>query len=75
MSVNVIALLRDALQALEAARDRLTSRIDAVQAALDDDLPVTTTGSRRGRRPMRAAERAAVSHRMKAYWAERRKAA
>ena len=35
---------------------------------------VTGRGRRRGRRPMSAAARKAVSERMRKYWAERRKA-
>jgi Arc/MetJ-type ribon-helix-helix transcriptional regulator len=77
MPMHVIALLRDALRTLQAERDRVTGRIAAVRAALDGGpaSTSTTTVTRRGRRPMSAAERAAASRRMKAYWAKRRKAA
>jgi Arc/MetJ-type ribon-helix-helix transcriptional regulator len=77
MPMNVTATLRDALRSLEAERDRLTSRITAVQAALNGGPASASTNStaRRGRRPMSAAERAKVSRRMKAYWAKRRRRA
>jgi hypothetical protein len=75
MPMNVTAMLRDALQTLEAERDRLTTRIDAVQAALNGGPASTSTNGTapRGRRPMSAAQRAAVGRRMKAYWAARRR--
>jgi Arc/MetJ-type ribon-helix-helix transcriptional regulator len=75
MPMNVTALLRDALRTLQAERDHLTSRITAVQAALNGEPASTSPNGTapRGRRPMSAAQRAEVGRRMKAYWAARRR--
>lgn len=40
----------------------------------DDGVSIATPGKKRGRRRMSAAQKAEVSRRMKAYWAQRRKA-
>jgi hypothetical protein len=50
-------------------------RASATRASSDEEEPSTRNASRRGRRRrMSAADRKAVSVRMKRYWAERRKA-
>jgi hypothetical protein len=73
MPVNVSAILRTALRQLESERDRLDRQTDALRAALNGGgAPAKVV---RQRRPMRAAARRAVSRRMKAYWAKRRRAA
>jgi len=68
--------LNRALQALHADRARIEKQIDAVSSALSalggTAGRVAKTAGRRGRRKMSAAQKRAVSVRMKAYWAKRR---
>lgn len=72
MAMNVNATLRAALAHLESEQARLTKQIgairDAVQATSDGRRPAA-----RRRKSMSTAARRAVSQRMKAYWAKRRK--
>lgn len=70
---DVSGTLRKALLELESEKNRIEGQIAAIQSVLGGG------GARRGRRPggtgrkpMSAAARRAVSHRMKAYWAKRR---
>lgn len=73
--VDVNRTLRTALINLEREKSRLERQIEAIRAALNTAAPgpARAAGRRRGRRkPMSAAARAAVSRRMKAYWAKRR---
>jgi hypothetical protein len=68
--------LSRALKALHADRARIERQIDAVTSALSAlggaaSRAVKSAG-RRGRRKMSAAQKKAVSVRMKAYWAKRR---
>lgn len=73
--------LRQALLQLKQERDRIDRQMSALEAVL------APAGRRRGRKPgrrrrgrkpgrrqMTVKEKRAVSRRMKAYWAERRKA-
>ncbi len=78
MPINVTATLRRALQSLQHERDRIDGQIRAVQTALGISTNSHTgsnshrpTSSRRRR--MSPAARRALSKRMKAYWAARRK--
>jgi len=68
------AVLERTLTKLKAEKVRIEREIGAVTAALAA-LGVANPGlaGRRKRRPMDAAERRAVSRRMKAYWARKRK--
>ena len=72
---DVTGALRRALAELESEKNRIEGQIAAIQSVLGGGA------GRRGRRPgmggrkpMSAAARRAVSHRMKAYWAKRRAA-
>jgi hypothetical protein len=69
MPVNIVPTLRYALRRLEAEKRQVDSQIAALRGAVDS---VDGTGQRRARRRMSASARAAVSRRMKAYWAKRR---
>ena len=62
------AALRRAFPELSRAAQRSEERSSAEAGA------TASAGRRRGRRRMSAAQRKAVSDRMKKYWAERRKA-
>jgi anti-sigma factor RsiW len=68
--------LNQALKALHADRARIDKQIEAVTSAISalGGAPVRAakTAGRRGRRKMNAAQKKAVSLRMKAYWAKRR---
>ena len=76
MAVDVRSSLNRALKALHADRSRIEKQIDAITSALSAlggaVGRATKTASRRGRRKMNAAQKKAVSVRMKAYWAKRR---
>ena len=83
---HVAAILRQALQQLRAERARLERQITAIEGAL---TTFAGRGGRRApgaakkasktatrpRRTISAAQEKAVSRRMKAYWAQRRKTA
>ena len=77
--VDVTKTLNQAMRELESDRARVLGQIAALEQALravdgrrgPDPL---STPTRRKRRSMSAAERKAVSRRMKAYWAQRRRA-
>jgi len=80
--------MSDALALLIAERDRLNHAIQILSSRLPerrgrkpksfsvglDSLSAAPTGKRRGRKKMSAADRKAVSERMRKYWAARRKA-
>ncbi len=78
MPINVTATLRQAMQSLQGERNRIDGQIRAVQTALG-----ISTNTRAGsnshpptpsrRRRMSPAARRALSKRMTAYWAARRK--
>lgn len=68
------AVLEQTLATLEAEKSRIEKEIRAVMAALAAlGVPNPRLARRRKRRAMDAAERRAVSKRMKAYWARKRK--
>lgn len=83
MPVDIRTSLQRALRELEAERTRVERQISAIADALRQlggrvgrrgrGAAGLTIGRRRRRR-MTAAERKAVSERMRRYWAERRKA-
>jgi hypothetical protein len=78
MPINVTATLHRAMQSLRSERNRIDGQIRAVQTVLG-----ISTNSHTGsnsyrpmslrRRPMSPAARRALSKRMKAYWAAKRK--
>ena len=76
MAVDVRSSLNRALKALHADRARIEKQIDAVTSALTAlggaVGRAAKSARRRGRRKMNAAQKKAVSVRMKAYWAKRR---
>ena len=76
MALDVRSSLNHALKALHADRARIEKQIDAVTSALTAlggaAGRVAKTAARRGRRKMSAAQKKAVSVRMRAYWAKRR---
>ena len=59
------------IQQLEDEKEALTGRLGAVDAALAALLGGSAPAKRVGRRRMTAAERRAVSERMKRSWAKR----
>ena len=78
MALDVRSSLNRALKSLHADRTRIDKQIDAVTSALSAlggaAVRAAKTAGRRGRRKMSAAQKKAVSARMKAYWAKRRAA-
>lgn len=71
---NARVALERTLTRLEAEKSKIEREIRAVIAALTAlGAPNARLAARRKRRPMDPAERRAVSKRMKAYWAKRRK--
>jgi hypothetical protein len=81
MPLDIRKPLQTALSRLKTERERLERQISAVESALT--VASHPNGGRprivrevrrrkRGRKAMSAAERRAVSRRMKAYWAKRR---
>jgi len=80
MPIDVSGTLRQALAKLQAERTRINRQITAVQQALqagttasDGARPTAGGTEKRGRKRMSPAERKAVSARMRAYWAKRRR--
>lgn len=70
-------ILELALKGLEAERDRIASEIDELRARLGSAAKTAKRTTRRVRkkaRKMTAAQRRAISKKMKAVWAERKKA-
>ena len=78
MALDVRSSLNKALKALHADRAHIERQIDAVTKAISAlggaAGRLANTGARKGRRKMNAAQKKAVSVRMKAYWAKRRAA-
>ena len=78
MPVDVTQTLRRALSELESEKQRIDRQISAIRAVVggstDGRGAMPAAGSMRRRRRMNAAQRRAVSQRMKAYWASRRAA-
>lgn len=79
-TMNVAQTLRKALANLRAERDRIDRQIAALQTVIGGEdrgrrAQRASSGRRRRsrRKPMSAAARQAVSRRMKAYWAAKRK--
>ena len=76
MAIDVRSSLNRALKSLHADRARLDRQIDAVTSAISAlggaAGRVAKAVARKGRRKMNAAQKKAVSQRMKAYWAKRR---
>jgi hypothetical protein len=76
VAIDVKSSLNRALKALHADRSRIERQIDAVTSAISalggaaGRLAKTARG--KGRRKMSAAQKKAVSVRMRAYWAKRR---
>ena len=74
MAIDVTKMLRKVLADLEADRDRVDQQIAAVRRAMTPtDGGTARRPAVRSRKPMSAAARQAVSRRMKAYWAKRRR--
>ena len=71
MATSVTVTLHRALRELAAERQRVARQIGAVQLVLNGGRSVARPARRR-KSKMSAAARAAVSRRMKAYWAKRR---
>lgn len=67
-------LLREALESLAVERRRLTRGIETMATILGGVRKPLASAPTRRRRRMTAAERQAVSVRMRKYWAKRRKA-
>lgn len=65
--------MRTIIQQLKEEKGVLTGRLRAVDAALAALLGGSAPAKRVGRGPMSAAERLAVSERMKKSWAKRKK--
>ena len=76
MAIDVRSSLNRALKSLHADRTRIEKQISAVTSALSAlggaAGRAAKSAGRRGRRKMNAAQKKAVSVRMKAYWAKRR---
>lgn len=76
MATDVRSSLNQALKALHGDRARIDKQIEAVTSAISAlggaAVRATKSAGRRGRRKMNAAQKKAVSLRMKAYWAKRR---
>ena len=80
--MDVTSTLQKALQTLEAERTKIDRQIAAIRSVIGQGRSGTARNSsgtpraaRRGRRRFSAAAREAVSKRMKAYWAKRKRAA
>jgi hypothetical protein len=69
---HITAVLKKELSKAKAEQQRWAKRVEALEGAISAlrDEPSRTTIAKR--RPMDAAERRAVSRRMKKYWARRR---
>lgn len=79
MAVDIKRPLQSVLSQLRSERQRIDEQIKVIEGILRNGSLDTRPArggrpGRRGRRPMSAAARRAVSRRMKAYWAKRRAA-
>jgi hypothetical protein len=72
--LGAIARLEQLRQEQAAIRGEFPELFGRGRRAQPDDGQVASDRRRRRRRPMSAAERKAVSERMRKYWAQRRKA-
>jgi hypothetical protein len=76
VAIDVRSSLSKALKALHADRARIDRQIDAIASAISAlggaAGRLSKAAKRQGRRKMNAAQKRAVSVRMKAYWAKRR---
>jgi hypothetical protein len=76
VAIDVRSSLNRALKSLHADRARIERQINAVTSAITalggKAARAAKTAGRKGRRKMNAAQKKAVSLRMKAYWAKRR---
>jgi hypothetical protein len=76
VAIDVRSSLSKALKALHADRARIDRQIDAVTSAISAlggaAGRMVKGARRRGKRKMNAAQKKAVSVRMRAYWAKRR---
>ena len=76
MAIDVRSNLNRALKSLHADRSRIERQIDALTSAISAlggaAGRAAKAAGRKGRRKMNAAQKKAVSVRMKAYWAKRR---
>ena len=86
MPVDVTSTLREALSKLAAETRRIERQAAAIQEALraangtgggrrPSSAGAVTRGAKRSRRQMSATTRKAISAKMKAYWAKRKKEA
>jgi len=74
MPMDVDKTFRLTLASLRAERDRINRQIGAIESVLNVDGRGSRE-TRKSKRGMRPAVRKAISQRMKAYWAKRKKAA
>ena len=72
--MDVDKTFRLTLASLRAERDRINRQIGAIESVLNVDGRGSRE-TRKSKRGMRPAARKAISRRMKAYWAKRKKAA
>lgn len=76
MAIDVRSSLSRALKALHTDRARIDRQIHAVTSAISAlggaAGRIAKAARRKGKRKMNAAQKKAVSVRMKAYWAKRR---
>ena len=86
MPVDVTSTLREALAKLTAEKRRIERQAAAIQEALravngtggarrSSSAGAMTRGAKRSRRQMSVTTRKAISAKMKAYWAKRKKEA
>ncbi len=82
MPIDLTKTLRKALAELQGERERIDGQIVAIQKVLGADTRGRQRRARRSakirtptRKTMSAAQRKAVSRRMKVYWAKRREQA
>ena len=75
MAVDVSKVLKSALAELEAQRAEIDRQIAGIRAVLGGTSKATSAKRpRRTRRKLTAAEKKAISRRMKASWAKRKAA-
>lgn len=78
--MNVDVTIRKAIAQLEAERAAIDARLSALRGGLGSGkragggAAATTRARKQSRRRMTAAQKRAVSARMRKYWADRRKA-
>lgn len=78
-TIDVDARVRELLRTLETQRSKLTQQIVALRGVLNVDggstssTPTEQPARRQRRRQLSAEQRKALSERLKAYWAKRRR--